>query len=569
MSDVPRDDDPPPDGTVERYGHDVVRLVPEEWVIDVADEPADDEFHLELSTDGDFRFRSGSLVTALQRNLSHVDLIPTPAGMAEAAADDAVRQSAESRHLTVDAPTQVVPGDPFAVHVQLTVDARGPVSEPMRLFVIPEETGRVVTVDLRASDNLAPASGTTRQVTVLRGADSDFARFELTATREGKATVDVRAFTDQQFIGAAHVEMMVQADAQGGQQRIAVPSIITANDKRGLTLEIRLDEDKTYYEFQIRGDSFTEPPMRGRFGDLDLAARGLQQQLNELATARNVKYSDLAVQTMLSNQGADLFARLPPAVQSRLVESIGAAERLSIVLSDNDPMPWELVYVTKGPTPGFLSDLFLMTRWPYGASPPLDVGHGERCYVLPPDPPTAAVSEIAAVTQRIGAGKRLSTVNDLLAELGGRQFGLLHFAAHNVPNFSSPSASAILLDQPFTQSLVGRTLEGALTQCRPLVFLNACSSNTPTPSLADTGAEGWATRFLLIGAGGFIGTLWEIRDGSAASFADAFYAHLANRAPLGVAFREARTAIRKDGDPTWLAYTLYAHPAALYGGEKP
>jgi len=558
MSDVPRDD-PPREGSVEGYDRDVVRLDPEAWVDDVIDEPDsparesdDDDFHFELPAGGKVRFRSGSLDVALVR--------------AEAAADDAVRQSSESRHLTVDAPTQVPPREAFPVHVQLTVDARGSVSEPTRIFVIPE-AGRAVTVDLRASDNLAATSATTMQVTVLRGEDSDPVRFELAATREGKASVDVRAFADQQFIGAAHVEMMVQADAQRGQQRVAVPSIITGNDKRGLTLEVRLDEDRAYYEFQIRGDSFTEPPMRARFGDLDLAARGLQQQLNDLA--RGTKYSDVAVQTILSNQGADIFAGLPPRVRTRLVEAVGAAERLSIVLTPNDPMPWELVFVTDGPTPGFLSDLFLVTRWPYGASPPLDVGHGERCYVLPPNAPAAATNEIAAVTQRIGAGKQLRTVNDVLAELGGRKFGLLHFAAHNVPNFARPSASAITLDQPFTQSLVGRTLEGALAACRPLVFLNACSSNTPTPSLADTGAEGWATRFLLIGAGGFIGTLWEIRDGSAASFADAFYAHVADGRPLGVAFREARTAIRRDGDPTWLAYTLYAHPAALYGGDGP
>lgn len=44
---------------------------------------------------------------------------------------------------------------------------------------------------------------------------------------------------------------------------------------------------------------------------------------------------------------------------------------------------------------------------------------------------------------------------------------------------------------------------------------------------------------------------------------------VAERKSVGRAFREARDAIRREGDPTWLAYTLYADPLALYEGAPP
>lgn len=568
MSDAARADEPPDgkprEGSVQGYEREVVRLDADAWVVDVVAEP-----EAAIATPAPAPAPSPALPPAPEpiarcRPAAIAGAVGADAPPEDGVDDRDAAATAQSRHLTVDAPTRVPPRAAFAVHVQFTLAARGAHCEPTRGFAVPEP-GRWVSVDLSPSDHLEARSATTARVRVPPDADSDPIRFELVAAREGEAGVDVKAFADQQFLGAVHVRMTVQAGAQQGtRQRLGVPSTIMPGDAHALTLEIRLDERRENYEFQIRGDGYTEKPVRVPFADLDRAARGLQQQLNELA--RGTRYSDRAVQTILGNQGADLHARLPRAVQTRLAQSAGAAERLSIVLSDNDPVPWELVYLSDVAEPGFLSDRFLVTRWPYGAAPPIELGAGERCYVLPPDPPRAASSEIAQVESHVGSGRRLHTVDEVLHELAAHRAGLMHFAAHNVPQFGRPASSSIMLDQPFTQALVGRTLEGALAGCRPLVFVNACSSNTPTPTLADTGAEGWATRFLLVGAGAFVGTLWEIRDAAAARFADAFYAGVVAAKPLGTAFRDARAAIRSQGDPTWLAYTLYAHPSARYLG---
>ena len=96
----------------------------------------------------------------------------------------------------------------------------------------------------------------------------------------------------------------------------------------------------------------------------------------------------------------------------------------------------------------------------------------------------------------------------------------------------------------------------------PLVFFNACRTAGEIPGL--TQMMGWAQQFMGAGAGAFVGSMWAVRSGSAQAFADAFYqALVTERMPLGAASLQARQAIAgDDGDPTWLAYTVYGNPSA-------
>ena len=75
---------------------------------------------------------------------------------------------------------------------------------------------------------------------------------------------------------------------------------------------------------------------------------------------------------------------------------------------------------------------------------------------------------------------------------------------------------------------------------------------------------GWAKQFMSAGAGAFLGSLWAVRSDSARAFADVFYqALVTERVPLDAASLQARQAIAgDDGDPTWLAYTVYGNPSA-------
>jgi CHAT domain-containing protein len=93
--------------------------------------------------------------------------------------------------------------------------------------------------------------------------------------------------------------------------------------------------------------------------------------------------------------------------------------------------------------------------------------------------------------------------------------------------------------------------------------LNACRTDGQAPLY--TTVEGWAASFLRAGAGAFIGSLWEVADTSASTYAQEFYRAAIGGATLGESARRARDAIRDNpGDPTWLAYTFYGDPAATF-----
>ena len=99
-----------------------------------------------------------------------------------------------------------------------------------------------------------------------------------------------------------------------------------------------------------------------------------------------------------------------------------------------------------------------------------------------------------------------------------------------------------------------------LGRAKPVVFFNACQIGRSALSLTDIG--GWARQFLRAGAGAFIGAYWSIYDQPAYDFAQELYSRLLSSVPIGRAVQEARTTIKPAGDPTWLAYTVFADPLA-------
>jgi CHAT domain-containing protein len=99
-----------------------------------------------------------------------------------------------------------------------------------------------------------------------------------------------------------------------------------------------------------------------------------------------------------------------------------------------------------------------------------------------------------------------------------------------------------------------------LGRAHPIVFLNACQTAAGGLALTDIG--GWAKGFLSAGAAGFVGTYWSVYDDAAFSFAQSFYGGLLSGLEIGEAGRQARLATKGRGGPTWLAYTIFAHPLA-------
>lgn len=148
--------------------------------------------------------------------------------------------------------------------------------------------------------------------------------------------------------------------------------------------------------------------------------------------------------------------------------------------------------------------------------------------------------------------------------LEGGKYDWVHAAAHGNFYAQAPEADSALWlaqDRALTpDDIVGPEIEAHLRKQRPGFFFNACQVGRQSWSLTRIG--GWANRLISAGAGLFVGPLWEVRDDSALRFANVFYRALFAGDPVAVATRQARLAARNEGDPTWLAYSVYAHPNA-------
>jgi hypothetical protein len=142
-------------------------------------------------------------------------------------------------------------------------------------------------------------------------------------------------------------------------------------------------------------------------------------------------------------------------------------------------------------------------------------------------------------------------------------YSWVHVAAHGNFYPDDPAGElAIWLEdnQPLTSKAIVGVVEAYLREHRPAFFFNACEVGRQ--GWAITGLGGWASRLISAGAGLFLAPQWVVDDGAALRFSQALYRSLLAGEPAAEAVRQGRLAARRKGDPTWLAYSLYAHPNA-------
>lgn len=166
-----------------------------------------------------------------------------------------------------------------------------------------------------------------------------------------------------------------------------------------------------------------------------------------------------------------------------------------------------------------------------------------------------------AITNCTPAAADLASV---LAMLQERRCRWLHISTHGNFHHDNPHQDAVLeLDgrQYLTpHDFTGRAIKAHLYDARPGFVFNACHSSRQGWALTHMG--GWAQRLLSLGAGLFLAPLWAVSDYMALAFAQEFYTALAVGATASDALYTGRLAAYRADDPTWLAYSLYAHPNA-------
>ena len=294
--------------------------------------------------------------------------------------------------------------------------------------------------------------------------------------------------------------------------------------------------------------------------------------------------------TRLAELGAGLAADvLPQKLRDYLAAHLDGMTDLTLVTSGETDIPWEVVYLGD-PEAGVDESRFLarkgLVRWIYNTAHPISIRvSSDRARSLCPqyeDDAIAALSpglEEDLLSRHFGAtpidDASAAVVSELLA---GDRIDLLHFGGHGRTDESvDPPRQQLLLagyvaGSPGSPSTAFSVEDlraalpdapGAITESGPLVVLNACRVGRPPSTGSEQGS--FAEAFLRGGAAAFVGCLWSVGNTAALTFVDAFYSDLldpATPATIASATVRAREAARADNDPSWLAYTVYAHPDA-------
>lgn len=484
----------------------------------------------------------------------------------QASGEPAVSPPTSQRFFNAIAPDQVA----LSAQTYVVVQVAGKAAEASESTVAghqPIDFVGTLTIDVHAP-GLKATGPTTLTLAVPAAGDSAKLRFGFVAHKVGPQQVDVMAWNGSAQVAGVTLQIAVAVEAVATRANEATGDMDMREPEAGeYTLDVAMEPDTRRYRFQLRSDQKEVwPPMYSE------ALLNTQQQTynatiaNLNAQARNLYRLETKDQAKwLRAMGKSLYKHLVPEQLKILLLERRRRIRVLNILSEADSTPWELLFVADPDTGegDFLAASTTVARWRYGAGPSRLLKRAKKVFVLPADAPPQARAELESLQRILGGADMiddLSSLNDLMTAGG---FDLVHFAAHNV-NAPNTQGGAYL---PFGQQRWDLTFMADVPRNRykenaPLVFMNACTTSGTTELYTELAS--WADEFLRCGSGAFIGTLWEVRDGSARQFSQTFYSELLQGQTLGAAMRSARAALlaSSPGDPTPLAYTLYGNPLA-------
>jgi hypothetical protein len=314
---------------------------------------------------------------------------------------------------------------------------------------------------------------------------------------------------------------------------------------------------------------------------LAFVERVYEQVTQELRSADDLRELQRETRALGAKLCRELFE---PAV-TRLLWPLRHRITQVQVVSWEPYVPWELVRLCD-PDSGEIDDRFLaeygLVRTLAGEMPPRELpmlqwGYLGASFPAGTLPSVGAEMEYFTGTAADGLRSRkiqprpIAATRDAFYDaLGTLEYDVIHLSCHaSSPHQSIERASLILGEEtpPGASSprlvevdTVTVEAEARLKRRRPLVFLNACETGRVGAVLTEWG--GWPNVFLRAGAGAFVGTAWSVRDKPAAAFASTFYNALLDGRTLAEATGAARSAAKKLGDASWLAFKVYGHPRA-------
>jgi CHAT domain/Ternary complex associated domain 7 len=402
-------------------------------------------------------------------------------------------------------------------------------------------------------------------------------QFKLRATEVGPGQIRVLAFQNGIALGALTLTPTV-TPAVPGQRVIAweamapvsvrLPDLsllieeTRVNGSRGFTLRITAVDASLNLNFRKFGPIAFQTDPGPYFEALykDIEGYPMQTETQKVIAVRQ-----------LAAKGTSLFEMLVPAEARKKLWELRDRITSVLVQSEEPWIPWELCKlsgeengaIVEGP---FLCEAFAITRWLLGTGLKPALTLKNLAVVVPSDSGLPyAPQERDYLLSLAGNDRQVTRVNarflDVVTALTSGKYDAWHFSGHGVYRDPDPNRSKMFLEsgETFTPTNIAGVVRN-LGKARPVVFLNACQIGRSGESL--TGLGGWARQFVEAGAGAFIGAYWSVYDYSAYSFAKELYQRLLARVPIGKAALEARLAVKRHDDPTWLAYTVFADPFA-------
>ncbi len=284
----------------------------------------------------------------------------------------------------------------------------------------------------------------------------------------------------------------------------------------------------------------------------------------------------------LCEEGMNLWKELIPLeLQARYESEREAwANRSLLIISDEPDIPWEMLW-PHGETwsdPHPLCLQMNLARWLRRSPQEKNIYEPEHrlslrrmAVIAPSDTQLSSISKEHAFLRAFMHQHQLQNVSPSeptyinvkrFLQEGG--YDWVHIATHGSFYPADPGGeSAIWLQD--RQSLTPRSIVGEVAQTirqqRSAFVLNACEVGHQSWSI--NGLGGWASRLIGTGASLFLAPLWPVKDGSAYNFTTSMYQSFASGKTIAEAVRQGRLEARREGDPTWLAYSLYAHPNAV------
>lgn len=479
--------------------------------------------------------------------------------------------------LAAEFPEEVVRGEVVSLLVHISSRPSASPNVPINL-----PAGSAVDIVVQARRGFALEERGEGRLIVSAERETLPLQFRLRGVTAGPALVRVLAFHRGQPLGALTLSPMItekgvpESTAMMVRDQTLAPASIRLPDLSLLILEEEVNGSPAL-SMRLSASAASLGLNWKKYGPIFLRTQPLRYFQNFFRDIESLRWDTPAearsAKQHLEAKGAHLFETLIPAELQeeiwRLRESINSVQ----VLSEEPWIPWELCKMTREVNGSvvegrFFCEAFNITRWIPGVSRKERLSLNKVALIVPRDSDLpCAPQERDYMLSLAGPGRIVDEVPatslDVRRTLASGAYDGLHFSGHGLLREPDPNRSAILLEEG--GELTPEDLSGMarnLGQARPVVFLNACKVGRSAMSLTDVG--GWARQFLRAGAGVFIGAYWSVYDQPAFDFAQAFYARLLRGAPVGQAAQKARLAVkRRSGDPTWLAYTVFADPLAV------